>query len=102
MPIITDGADGAYASDGKSQYKMPNYPDIAPPVDRTGAGDAFASTLVAALALGHSLDVAMTWAPINSMNVLQHLGAQAGLQTLPQIEEWLKKAPSDYKPQPIE
>lgn len=102
VPIITDGADGAYASDGKSQYKMPNYPDIAPPVDRTGAGDAFASTLVAALALGHSLDVAMTWAPINSMNVLQHLGAQAGLQTLPQIEEWLKKAPSDYKPQPIE
>jgi len=47
--IITDGPDGAYASDGQSQASMPLYPDPAPPLERTGAGDAFASTLVAAL-----------------------------------------------------
>ncbi len=94
--IITDGKDGAYASFDSRLVSMPNYPDIAPPYDRTGAGDAFASTLVAALALGQDMETALRWAPINSMNVVQQLGAQAGLQTRQQIEEWLEKAPSDY------
>src|SRR5258708_3263463 len=35
--VITDGPDGAYASDGTNRYKMPIYPDIAPPYERTGA-----------------------------------------------------------------
>ena len=45
--VVTDGPDGAYASDGKDRFKMPLYPDSKPPLDRTGAGDAFASTFVA-------------------------------------------------------
>jgi len=38
---ITDGAAGAYAYDGEAGWFMPMYPDPAPPVDRTGAGDSF-------------------------------------------------------------
>ena len=97
VAVVTDGADGAYASSGDGVKFMPNYPDIAPPFERTGAGDAFASTLTAALALGESLETALTWAPINSMNVVQKIGAQEGLQTRQQIEEWLAKAPDYYK-----
>jgi ribokinase len=69
--VITDGPAGAYASDGNERLKMPLYPDPAPPVERTGAGDAFASTFVAALAKGHNLESALQWAPINSMSVVQ-------------------------------
>ena len=63
--VITDGPDGSYASFDGRLLKMPNYPDPAPPYDRTGAGDAFASTIVAALALGNSFETALLWAPIN-------------------------------------
>jgi len=94
--VITDGADGSYASYGDKLLTIPNYPDPAPPFDRTGAGDAFASTIVAALALGESIETALTWAPINSMSVVQKLGAQAGLLHRDEIEKYLHDAPADY------
>lgn len=95
--VITDGPNGSYASYDFKLVTIPNYPDPGPPVDRTGAGDAFASTIVGALALGESMDTALTWAPINSMNVVQHLGAQAGLLSREAIEALLAQAPDYYK-----
>lgn len=95
--VITDGPDGAYASYQGKIIKMPNYPDPAPPFDRTGAGDAFASTIVALLALGESLETALLWAPINSMSVVQQLGAQAGLLKREEIEAYLQNLPEGYK-----
>ena len=100
--VITDGPNGSYASYDFKFVTIPNYPDPGPPVDRTGAGDAFASTIVAALALGESMDTALTWAPINSMNVVQNLGAQAGLLHRDEIERYLASAPENYKVTPIE
>jgi sugar/nucleoside kinase (ribokinase family) len=102
IAVITDGPKGAYVSDGQKILKVPNYPDPAPPYDRTGAGDAFASTLVAGLALGEPIEKAMLWAPINSMNVVQKLGAQAGLLTKAKIEKYLQEAPKDFKTEEIE
>lgn len=99
--VITDGPDGAYASDGENRFKMPAYPDPAPPYERTGAGDAFSSAFVAALIKGNNIEGALQWAPINSMNVVQHVGAQDGLLNDHQIEELLKKAPDWYKPERI-
>lgn len=96
---ITDGPAGAYASDGQSRYKMPPYPDPAPPFERTGAGDAFASTFVAALIKGNTIEGALQWAPINSMNVVQNTGAQKGLLTEEEIEKYLENAPDWYKPE---
>jgi ribokinase len=80
---------------------MPLYPDPAAPVDRTGAGDAFASTLTAALVKGMSLEDALRWAPINSMSVVQEVGAQAGLLKEKQLLEWLHHAPRNYHPKKI-
>jgi len=95
--VITDGPNGSYASYDWKLVTIPNYPDPAPPLDRTGAGDAFASTIVAGLALGESMDTALTWAPINSMSVVQKLGAQAGLLPIDEIKKFLADAPEDYK-----
>lgn len=97
--VITDGPDGAYASDGENRFKMPPYPDPAPPFERTGAGDAFSSAFVAAIAKGSNIEGALQWAPINSMSVVQKVGAQAGLLTQNQINELLEKAPEWYKPE---
>lgn len=97
--VITDGPSGAYASDGQVRLKMPPYPDPKPPYERTGAGDAFASTLVAALIKGNTIEGALQWAPINSMNVVQNVGAQKGLLTEEKLEEYLQNAPEWYRPE---
>ncbi len=96
---VTDGPDGAYASDGENRFKMPAYPDASPPKERTGAGDAFSSAFVAAIIKGASIESALQWAPINSMNVVQHVGAQEGLLSEKEMAEYLHKAPDWYKPE---
>lgn len=102
LPVITDGPGGAYVVDSDDQaWHMPMYPDPAPPVDRTGAGDAFASTFTTAIALGKTPAEALTWGPINSMSVVQHIGAQKGLLTLAKLQEHLANAPAEYVAQKI-
>jgi sugar/nucleoside kinase (ribokinase family) len=106
MILLTDGPEGAYlydttAAGGTKLYSMPPYPDPKPPYERTGAGDAFTSTFIAALALDKSPLEALTWAPINSMSVVQYIGAQEGLLTQEKLHEWLRKAPENYKPKEI-
>ena len=95
--VITDGPKGAYVYDGSDAWYMPVYPDPQAPVDRTGAGDSFASTFISALALGKTPSEAITWAPINSMSVVQKIGAQAGLLSREALEKFLAEAPADYK-----
>ncbi len=95
--FITDGPRGAYAFDGVSVWNTPMFPDPKPPVDRTGAGDAFASTVTAMLALGKSIPEALAYGPVNSMSVVQEIGAQKGLLTLPAIEKLLAEKPSGYE-----
>lgn len=98
MPVITDGPQGAFVVDENDiAWHMPMYPDPAPPVDRTGAGDSFSSTFTTAIALGLSPQEALSWGPINSMSVVQHIGAQKGLLTRDALLEHLKNAPEDYK-----
>lgn len=97
--VMTDGIKGAYAYDGTDAWFMPVYPQE--PFERTGAGDAFASTFTTALLLEKTIPEALMWAPINSMSVVLQVGAQKGLLTQAQIEEFLAKAPEDYKPKKI-
>lgn len=97
IAIVTDGPKGAFASDGTGYWKMPMYPDPAPPVDRTGAGDSFSSTVVSMLAEGLSLPEALRRGPINSMSVVQHIGAQKGLLTRDQLEKYVEDAPPEYR-----
>ena len=97
--VLTDGINGAYAYDGNRAWFMPIYPHE--PFERTGAGDAFSSTIVSALALDKTLEEALLWGPINSMSVVQYVGAQKGLLSRDKLNEFLMKAPSNYKPSSI-
>ena len=98
LVVLTDGPNGAYADNGANAYFMPLYPDPKPPFERTGAGDAFASTFTIAIAQGKSIEEALMWAPINSASVVQDIGAQRGLLTESALKDWLSKAPAKYKP----
>ena len=99
--VLSDGPNGAYMYLNNELLHIPVYPDIAPPFERTGAGDAFSSTMTAALALGKTPLEAFTWGPINSMSVVQEIGAQKGLLSREKLEEYLKNAPESYKAEKI-
>lgn len=95
--VITDGPAGAYGSDGFVHLAVPMFPDDAPVADRTGAGDAFASTLVAAPASGLALDEARARAPVNSMRVVQQVGSQSGLLDDVTLEALLAGWPDGFR-----
>ncbi len=91
--VITAGREGSYGFDGINYYFCPIFE--APHIEATGAGDAFASGLTAALMNGNSLKEAMRWGTINSAHVVGAIGAQAGLLRLREMQSILKddKAP---------
>ena len=91
------GENGAVVYDGSDSWYMTIYTYPVPPYERTGAGDSFASAFISALALGKSPSEAITWAPVNSMSVVQKVGAQEGLLTRESLEKYLAEAPADYK-----
>lgn len=99
--VITDGRNGAYASDGAEHLFVPMYPDPRDPVERTGAGDAFASTVAATLVMGKPLAEALLWGPVNSMAVVQEIGAQKGLLSREALEAYLASAPESYQTSPL-
>ncbi len=97
IAVVTDGTKGAYAISQSGQcFFIPMYPQ-GEPFERTGAGDAFASSVVAALALGKPLEEALLWGPVNAMAVVQEIGAQKGLLSRERLEEYIKNAPAEYK-----
>lgn len=102
LPVVTDGPKGAYAMKETGEaFHLPMYPDPAPPTQRTGAGDATASTTVAFLTLGMPLEEALMRGLINAASVVQGIGAQQKLLTREEIETWYAKRPADFKPTAI-
>ena len=94
--VITDDVRGAYAMEEGAAWFVPRYPDPRAPYEITGAGDAFASTTAAALALGQPLGEALRWGAVNASAVLQEVGAQKGLLTREQLEHNLKNPPAPF------
>lgn len=76
--IVSDGPNGVCASDGKTIIKAGMYEDV-PVVDRTGAGDAFASGFLSVWSRGGSLRDAVVFASANSTSVVNKIGAKAGI-----------------------
>lgn len=76
--IVSDGPNGVCASDGNKIIKAGMYEDV-PVVDRTGAGDAFASGFLSVWSRGGSLRDAVTFASANSTSVISKIGAKAGI-----------------------
>jgi ribokinase len=84
VTVITDGARGGKVCinqkvsffDGEKVKKV---------VDTTGAGDAFASGMVAGVLYGKSYDQAVQWGIKNATSVLKYIGAKKGLLKLGEI-----------------
>jgi sugar/nucleoside kinase (ribokinase family) len=76
--VVTDGAAGSIATDGKELLRAGMYEDVKI-VDRLGAGDAFGSGLVAWLAKGKSLREAVVFGSANATSVVLQIGAKAGI-----------------------
>jgi ribokinase len=96
--FLTDGGNGAYALSDDGAWFIGLYPDPRAPYERTGAGDAFSSTATVALLLGKSVQEALMWGPVNSMSVVQGIGAQQGLLPRAKLEELLANPPAPYAP----
>lgn len=76
--IVSDGPNGVCASDGKTIVQAGMYEDV-PVIDRTGAGDAFASGFLSQWLLGKSLKDSIVFASANSTSVVSKIGAKSGI-----------------------
>ncbi|MFA5047647.1 MAG: carbohydrate kinase family protein [Patescibacteria group bacterium] len=83
--VITDGAKGAYAYDGKKYHyiKARSVKNI----NTLGVGDAFGSGLTAGLIYDKNIKQALEWGIKNSASVVSEIGAQKGLLSRRQIEK---------------
>lgn len=81
ITIITDGPMGGIAGNTETseKYRFGTYED-APPIDATGAGDAFGSAFLASLAGGREFKEALIYGAANSTEVIRRIGAN--LKTL--------------------
>jgi ribokinase len=75
--VMTDGTRGSFAFDGGRFLKTGVLQ--LPVIDRTGAGDGYSATLVAAVHLGRPLENAMAWATVQAAHVVGVFGATPGL-----------------------
>ena len=76
--VGTDGPHGSYAVYDNTLYRAGTYQKVKV-IDRTGAGDAFGSGFVAALAQGKILEDALTLGSANATSVVTKVGAKAGI-----------------------
>ena len=76
--VMTDGAKGAFASDGKTLYRVGIFKNTRV-VDRTGAGDAFGSGFIAGLSIGKDVPEALRIGSANATSVVETIGAQKGI-----------------------
>ena len=75
--IITAGARGSIATNGKETYRLAEY-EMKTPKDTTGAGDAFGAGFLAATMDGKKFKDALIFAAANATSVISYIGAQAG------------------------
>ena len=78
VAIVSDGPNGVVASDGKTIVRAGMYEDVRV-IDRTGAGDAFASGFLSQWASGKSLKDAIIFGSANSTSVVAKIGAKSGI-----------------------
>lgn len=92
---LTDGRKGAYSYSDEGFFYIPEFPGDR--VEATGAGDAFTTAYIAALAYGKTHEEALRWGPVNAGSCVLKVGPQEGLLTKPELEAKLRKM-SKYRP----
>ncbi|MHA5220428.1 carbohydrate kinase family protein [Dysosmobacter sp. Phy] len=89
--IIKAGSDGAYFKNRDESLSCGCYK--VPVVDTTGAGDAFVSGFLSARERGFSPEQCMEFATACSAQVIQQVGAAAGLKSFQQVLDFIAQAP---------
>lgn len=84
VTVITDGSRGGKVSDNGKVYFYAGE-KLKRIVDTTGAGDGFASGMIAGVLYGKNYQTAVEWGIKNATSVLKHVGAKRGLLTLSEI-----------------
>lgn len=87
--VLTLGSQGAYATDGSREWRMPGVAIEA--ANTTGAGDMFTGTLVWALAEGRSMVEALTYANVAAAISVTREGTIDSFPTLAEIEQKLSE-----------
>jgi sugar/nucleoside kinase (ribokinase family) len=80
--IITDGPNGSFLIHDGKIYRCGLYKDVKV-IERTGAGDAFASGFLSVVATGGSVEEGLTYGAANSTSVVQHVGGKKGILSAP-------------------
>lgn len=95
MAAVTDGPAGSHAGDESGVWFQDIY-DIEV-IERTGCGDSYATGFLSAIQKGKDVPEAMKWGTVNAAGVLRYIGAQEGLLTEAEMNDWLAKKP-DFGP----
>lgn len=87
---ITDGGRGAYTIDENSNiFSITPFGDTV--VEKTGAGDSYASGFLASYLGKNPIEECMRWGAINAYSNMQEIGAQTGLLTREQMEKMVNE-----------
>lgn len=87
--VITDGPKGSWSFDGHEAWRLDIFPGKV--VERTGAGDSYATGIINGLMDEEPLIEAMRHGNANAWSVVQHIGPQKGLLTANEMKKVLKK-----------
>lgn len=88
IACLTDGAKGAYCSDGEKTYYSPI--KKVKTVDVTGAGDAFAAGFLGFYLKGATLQKSLKAGILDSASVVKYVGTTRGLLTKSEIGKMMK------------
>ncbi len=88
--VITDETRGSYGIDENENIYFSDTCK-SNTVDNTGAGDGYAVALTVALAKGKTLAEAMAWGSANAASVVEHIGPQQGLLSLPRLMKLVER-----------
>lgn len=86
--VITDGGNGSYVLADDKYYQLDIFP--AHLVEKTGAGDGYATGFLVALFYGKDIPEAMRWGAANGAAVIEQIGPQAGLLSYDKMQDRLK------------
>ena len=86
--LVTKGKEGAILIKDKFLYQVGTL--NVKVVEKTGAGDAFASGFVAGLFQKNDVEYALQLATINASNCIQKIGAKQGLILKDEVKNWPK------------
>ncbi len=87
--VITDGIKGSWSIDEKGNFFSCD-PINTSVVEKTGAGDSYATGFLGAVLSGLDLKTAMLWGNQNAGSVIGMVGAEAGLLTREEMEKRVK------------